>query len=33
MRERLKYINQAGHAAFESVHRRKDGSTFPCWWM
>jgi PAS domain S-box-containing protein len=29
MRERLKYINQAGHVTFESVHRRKDGSTFP----
>ena len=29
MRERLKDIDEVGHLAFESVHRRKDGSTFP----
>ena len=29
MRERLKNIDEVGHLAFESVHRRKDGSTFP----
>ena len=29
MRERLKNIDQVGHLAFESVHLRKDGSTFP----
>ncbi|MCY2988979.1 MAG: PAS domain S-box protein [Planctomycetota bacterium] len=29
MRERLNAIDEVGHLAFETVHRRKDGSTFP----
>ena len=31
MQERLRTIDQGGHLSYESLHQRKDGTTFPVW--